>query len=73
LLPYLPTVMAGPAAWDRDRTIRSAIEIREGVVQNPRLLSFQGRSAQYPHLRVGRSWPATARLLSTRTRVAAAV
>ncbi|MDQ1308090.1 MAG: hypothetical protein QG671_3924 [Actinomycetota bacterium] len=55
LLPYLPTVMAGPAAWDRDRTIRSAIEIREGVVQNPRLLSFQGRSAQYPHLRVGRS------------------
>jgi alanine dehydrogenase len=51
LLPYLPTVMSGPSAWDLDRTIRSAIEIRDGVVQNPRLLSFQGRSEEYPHPR----------------------
>jgi alanine dehydrogenase len=49
LLEYLPVVMAGPASWDDDETIRRAIEIREGVVQNPRILSFQGRAEAYPH------------------------
>ena len=52
LIPYLRTVMEGPSGWDRDRTIRLAIEIRAGVVQNPKILSFQGRSADYPHLRL---------------------
>ncbi|MCW3039957.1 MAG: alanine dehydrogenase [Solirubrobacterales bacterium] len=50
LLEYLPTVLAGPAAWDAEETIRRAIEIREGVVQNPRILSFQDRGAAYPHV-----------------------
>ena len=49
LIPYLRTVMDGPSAWDRDRTIRLAIEIRAGVVENPKILSFQGRSADHPH------------------------
>ena len=49
LLPYLPKVMAGPAAWDADETLRRAIEIRDGVVENPRILSFQGRAEAYPH------------------------
>jgi alanine dehydrogenase len=49
LLEYLPTVMAGPEAWDSSETIRRSIEIREGRVQNPRILTFQGRSAAYPH------------------------
>jgi alanine dehydrogenase len=49
LLPYLPTVMAGPHAWDADETIRRAIEIREGIVENPRILSFQGRASTYPY------------------------
>jgi Alanine dehydrogenase len=49
LIPYLRTVMDGPSAWDGDRTIRMAIEIRAGVVQNPKIHSFQGRSADYPH------------------------
>jgi alanine dehydrogenase len=49
LLGYLPIVMAGPAAWDADETIRRAVEIREGMVQNPRILSFQGRAAAYPY------------------------
>ena len=52
LLPYLRTVMGGPAAWDQDQTIRKAVEIRDGVVQNPKILSFQGRSAHYPHPRL---------------------
>jgi alanine dehydrogenase len=49
LLPFLATVMAGGNAWDGDLTIHRAIEIREGVVQNPAILSFQGRSPQHPH------------------------
>jgi hypothetical protein len=42
-------VLQGPAAWDADETLRRAIEIREGVVQNPKILAFQGRAAEYPH------------------------
>jgi hypothetical protein len=49
LMPFLATVMSGGAAWDADETIRGAIEIREGVVQNPRILSFQNRAPAYPH------------------------
>jgi alanine dehydrogenase len=52
LIPYLRTVLSGPAAWDADETIRRAVEIRDGVIQNPKILSFQGRSDQYPHLRL---------------------
>lgn len=52
LIPHLRTVMDGPSAWDRDRTIRLAIEIRAGVVQNPKIFSFQGRSAEHPHPRL---------------------
>jgi alanine dehydrogenase len=53
LLPYLKTVLGGPGAWDRDETIRRAIEIRAGRIQKPDILSFQHRAAQYPHQRVG--------------------
>ena len=53
LLAYLPTVMSGPEAWDGDDTIRRAIEIRDGVVQNPKILSFQGRGSAYPHPKSG--------------------
>ncbi len=49
LLPYLQTAMSGPSAWAQDETIRRAIEIREGVIQNPHILSFQKRDKAYPH------------------------
>jgi alanine dehydrogenase len=49
LLPHLRTVLEGPGAWDRDQTIRRAIEIRDGLIQNPDILSFQHRAARYPH------------------------
>jgi alanine dehydrogenase len=49
LLPHLRPLLAGPQAWDADETIRRAIEIRAGVIQNPRILSFQHRSPHYPH------------------------
>ena len=47
--------MAGPQAWDGDETIRRAIEIREGIVENPRILTFQGREATYPYAVAGAS------------------
>lgn len=52
LLPYLETVLAGPPAWDRDETIRRAIEIRDGIIGNPAILSFQRRAPHYPHPRL---------------------
>ena len=47
LLPHLETVISGE--WEGDETIARAIEIRDGVIQNPKILSFQGRQDQYPH------------------------
>jgi len=52
LVPFLPAVMAGAEGWDTDPTIRRAIEIRDGVVQNPRILSFQDRATAYPHAKL---------------------
>jgi alanine dehydrogenase len=49
LLPFLGTVLGGSDAWDEHPTVRRAIEIRDGVVQNPAILSFQGRSPVHPH------------------------
>ncbi|OCI31647.1 N(5)-(carboxyethyl)ornithine synthase [Oerskovia enterophila] len=52
VLPFLPAVMAGPAGWDENETVRRAIEIRDGVVLNPAVLEFQHREAAHPHLPV---------------------
>ena len=51
LFEYLPIVLGGPDAWDADETIQRAIEIRDGRIQNPRILSFQKRSPDYPYPR----------------------
>ncbi|MCK7623752.1 alanine dehydrogenase [Streptomyces sp. RS10V-4] len=48
LLAYLPT-LADPRSWDADETIRRAVEMRDGVIQNPSILAYQGRSPAYPH------------------------
>jgi alanine dehydrogenase len=53
LIPFLATVMSGAEAWDTARTIHHAIEIRAGVVQNPKILSFQSRSPSFPHPKRG--------------------
>jgi alanine dehydrogenase len=52
LLPFLGTVLGGTGAWDANPTIRRAIEIRDGVIQNPAILSFQSRAPKYPHQRL---------------------
>ncbi len=49
LLEYLPVVMSGPAAWGANETLERAVEIREGVIRNRRIISFQGRSATFPY------------------------
>ena len=49
LLPHLPTVMAGPAAWEADDTVRRAIEIQDGVIRNPSILAFQSRAPEPPY------------------------
>jgi alanine dehydrogenase len=49
ILPFLRSVLSGPDGWYADETIRRAIEIRDGVVQNPAVLAFQRRAADHPH------------------------
>jgi alanine dehydrogenase len=52
LLPLLRPVLAGPGSWEADDTVRRSIEIRDGIIQNRRVLSFQRRSPDYPHQRL---------------------
>lgn len=49
LIPFIRPVLAGGSGWDENLTVRRAIEIREGVIQNPKILTFQQRDATYPH------------------------
>jgi alanine dehydrogenase len=51
LIPHLRAALGGPDAWETDETLRRAIELRDGVIRNPRILSFQHRAADYPHRR----------------------
>lgn len=51
LLPYLRAVMGGPDAWASEPTIGRAVQIRDGVVVDPKILSFQKRMTDYPHER----------------------
>ncbi|MEO5982933.1 MAG: N(5)-(carboxyethyl)ornithine synthase [Pedococcus sp.] len=55
LLPHLSTVLSGPSAWEADDTISRAIEIRDGVIRNPTILTFQSRDERYPHVRAEES------------------
>ena len=49
LLPHLRPMLGGPKAWEDNATLRHAVEINDGVIQNPHILSFQHRLPQYPH------------------------
>lgn len=49
LTPYLPIIMGGPEKWEESESIRRAIEIKDGIIQNPKIISFQNRSSDYPH------------------------
>ena len=49
LIPFLGAVCQGPESWEKDEIIRRAIDIEDGVVRNPQILSFQKRKQLYPH------------------------
>jgi len=49
LMPFLRTVMEGPASWSASETIQRAIEIEDGRIRNAAILAFQHRSTEYPH------------------------
>lgn len=49
LLPYLPVIMAGPDRWAESATVMRSIELKDGVIQNPKILNFQKRAKEYPH------------------------
>jgi alanine dehydrogenase len=49
LLPFLDVVQRGPDAWEQDATISHALEVRDGVVRNDKILTFQDRDDDHPH------------------------
>ncbi len=51
VMAFLEDVAEGPETWATNETIQRAIEIRNGEVQNPRILSFQKRTHDWPHER----------------------
>ena len=49
LIPLLPALMAGADGWSESDIVSRAVEIRDGRVLNPKILSFQGRAGEFPH------------------------
>ena len=49
LIGYLPVVLTGHDGWQKNETIRQAINVDGGVILNPNILSFQNREPDYPH------------------------
>lgn len=53
LIVYLPTVLVGPEQWQKDETIRRAINIEHGIIKNNAILAFQNRESTPPyHLQI---------------------
>ncbi|SHI57653.1 N(5)-(carboxyethyl)ornithine synthase [Algibacter luteus] len=49
LLVHLPAVVSGREQWQKNTTIKNAINIDKGVIVKDHILTFQNREAQYPH------------------------
>ena len=49
LIPFIGTVMGGKEVWEKDPTIRNAVEMENGRILNPKILSFQNRAQEYPY------------------------
>lgn len=49
LIVYLENVLEGREYWQQNETIRRAINIDEGVIKNPLILSFQHREITPPY------------------------
>ncbi|MFK3862287.1 N(5)-(carboxyethyl)ornithine synthase [Pseudoalteromonas rhizosphaerae] len=49
MIVYLPTVLAGKAQWQKNETIRRAINIEDGIIKNTAILAFQKRQLNPPY------------------------
>ncbi|MCF7982472.1 MAG: hypothetical protein K9K86_10840, partial [Pseudomonadales bacterium] len=49
LIVYLSVMTEEIDGWQRNETIRRAINIADGVIQKPEILSFQQRHSHFPH------------------------
>ena len=49
LVVHLPDLLAGREGWQENETLRRALVIDAGVVQQREILAFQNREASYPH------------------------
>jgi N5-(carboxyethyl)ornithine synthase len=52
LIVHLPAVVTGRDGWQQHETIRRAVNIDGGVIQDPSILSFQKREPHYPHTHI---------------------
>ena len=50
LIVHLKAVMQGPIGWQKNITIKNAINVSNGVVLKDEILDFQHREKKYPHL-----------------------
>ncbi|MBT4552217.1 hypothetical protein HOC37_04465 [bacterium] len=49
ILPFIPTVMGGPVAWEKNETIKHALNFENGKILLEEILTFQHREKKYPH------------------------
>lgn len=49
LIVHLPDIVDGRVSWEKNETLRYAINIDAGVIVKPSILSFQKRHPNYPH------------------------
>ncbi|MCK5406049.1 MAG: alanine dehydrogenase [Candidatus Krumholzibacteria bacterium] len=47
--PHVKDVLDGETGWSRNPTVGKAVEFLDGVVVNPKILTFQNREKDYPH------------------------
>lgn len=49
IVEFLERVLRGPDAWAGEEVLSRAVEIRDGHIQNEKILTFQNRDPDYPH------------------------
>ncbi|MFT5647833.1 MAG: N5-(carboxyethyl)ornithine synthase [Aureispira sp.] len=49
LVVHVPSVISGYESWNKNTTIKNAINIDKGVIVKDTILRFQNRKANYPH------------------------
>ncbi|OAB78628.1 N(5)-(carboxyethyl)ornithine synthase [Cochleicola gelatinilyticus] len=50
LIVHLPSVIEGRLSWEKNTTLKNAINIDKGVIVKDTILRFQNRNSKYPHV-----------------------